>query len=137
MADLPPFSEDLREVLHDLAEGRVHRSRHELVVDGRDLTGAFEEVLRRCGYRPARLRDMEVPRGVRFPAFFLQGGVATFGHVFREKFTEEEDRVLFGSVLRDAIGDWSVMLTRRSTEVLWVDLSRGAPFDEDRPSGGR
>ncbi len=137
MSEVPPLSEDLLEVLRDLAEGRVQRSRHDLVVDGRDLTRAFEEVLRRCGYRPARLRELEVPRGVRFPAFFLQGGVATFGHVFREKFTEGEDRLLFGSVLRDAIGDWSIMLTRRSAEILWVDLSRGTPFDEDRPSSGR
>jgi hypothetical protein len=130
-------SEETLEALHDLAEGRVHRSRHDLVVDGRDLTGDFEGVLRARGYRAARLRELEVPKGVRFPAFFLQAGTATFGHVFREKFTEGEDRVLFGSVVRDAIGDWSVMLTRRSPEILWVDLARGTPFDEDRPSGGR
>lgn len=137
MGDVPPPSEEVLEVLCDLAEGRVHRSRHDLVVDGQDFTGAFEEALHRCGYRLARLRDLEVPRGVRFPAFLLQGGLATFGHVFREKFKEDEDRVLFGSVLRDAIGDWSVMLTRRSAELLWVDLARGTPFDEDRPSAGR
>jgi hypothetical protein len=136
MAD-PPQPEDLLEVLRDLAEGRVHRSRHELVLDGRDLTEAFEEALRKSGYRPARLRELEVPRGVRIPAFYLKEGVATFGHVFREKFSEIEDRVIFGSVIRDGRGDWSVMLTRRSTEILWVDPSRGTPFDEDRPSAGR
>jgi hypothetical protein len=135
MADPPP--DDLLEALRDLAEGRVHRSRQELVLDGRDFTQAFEEVLRRSGYRAARLRELEVSRGVRFPAFFLREGVATFGHVFREKFSEAEDRMLFGSVIRDGRGDWSVMLTRRSTEILWVDLTRGTPFDEDRPSGGR
>jgi hypothetical protein len=130
-------SPEILEALADLAEGRVHRSRHELVLDGRDFTGAFEEILRRCGYRPARLRELEVPRGVRLSAFYLKEGMATFGHVFREKFSDVEDRVLFGSVVRDGRGDWSVMLTRRSTETLWVDPSSGTPFDEDRPSSGR
>ena len=36
----------------------------------------------------------------RFPAFLLRNGVAHSGHAFREKFTEAEDRVLFGSVVR-------------------------------------
>jgi hypothetical protein len=135
MADVP-LHEDLLETLRDLAAGRVLRSRHGLVIDGRDCTTAFEGILAGGGYRLARLRDREVPRSTRFPAFHIRAGVAHFGYVFREKFTEDEDRVLFGSVVRDWRGDWSVMLTRRSTDEIWVDLDHGIPFDEDRPTGG-
>jgi hypothetical protein len=28
------------------------------------------------------------------------------------------------------------MLTRRSLETVWVNLDKGVPFDEDRPSDG-
>ena len=125
------------DALRDLARGAVHRSRHGLVVDGEDYTAVFEDVLRREGYAPARLNALTVPRGVRFPAFVLREGSAFFGHVFREKFTDSEDRLLFGSVVRDWRGDWEVLLTRRSTEVVWVNLGEGSPFDDERPSGGR
>ena len=129
-------SSDLVEALRDLALGRVHRSRHSLVVDGRDLTGAFQEVLAQAGYRPLRVRDVEVPRGVRLPAFYLAEGTAHFGHVFKEKFHEGETRTLFGSVVRNWRGDWEVIFTRRSPETVWVKLDEPVPFDEDRPSGG-
>lgn len=130
-------SSDLVEALRDLALGRVHRSRHSLVVDGRDLTGAFQEVLAQAGYRPLRVRDVEVPRGVRLPAFYLAEGTAHFGHVFKEKFHEGEFRTLFGSVVRNGRGDWEVILTRRSRETVWVKLDGPVPFDEDMPSAGR
>lgn len=122
--------------LRDLARGRVQRSRHALVLEGRDLTGAFAAVLEAEGYRRARVRDLEVPRGVRWPAFLLREGTAHFGHVFREKFEEDQLRTLFGSVVRDWRGDWEVILTRRSREEVWVKDSEAVPFDEDRPSGG-
>ncbi len=121
--------------LEDLAEGRVQRSRHHLLVDGRDVAPEFLRILEAHGYRPARIRDLDVPRGVRFPAFLVQGGWAEFGHVFQEKFHDVEYRTLFGSAARDWRGDWAVILTRRSPETVWVDLERGVPFDEDRPSG--
>jgi hypothetical protein len=124
------------DALRDLASGRVHRSRHDLVVDGRDLTGEFQRVLGECGYTSARIRDLSVPRGVRFPAFVITGTRADFGHVFQEKFHENEHRTLFGSVVRDWRGDWELMLTRRDSRTVWVKLDAGAPFDEDRPSGG-
>ena len=137
MAGMNPVPEDVLDALSDLAAGRLQRSRHDLVWEGRDLTPEFEAVLAKEGFAPLRLRDLAVPRGVRFPAFVLRQGTAHFGHVFREKFTESEDRLLFGSVARDGRGDWDVMLTRRSTEPVWVAMAQGTAFDEDRPSGGR
>ena len=125
------------DTLRDLARGAVHRSRHVLVLDDVDYTADFEGVLRSEHYTPARLGALTVPRGMRYPAFVLRDGAAYFGHVFREKFTESEDRLLFGSVVRDRRGDWEVLLTRRSGEVVWVNLREGTPFDDDRPSGGR
>lgn len=125
------------DTLRDLARGTVHRSRHGLVLGDVDYTADFEDVLRSEGYAPARLNTLTVPRGVRYPAFILREGLAYFGHVFREKFTESEDRLLFGSVVRDGRGDWAVLLTRRSSEVVWVNLGEGSPFDDERPSGGR
>jgi hypothetical protein len=127
-------AKEAMEALRDLAEGRVHRSRHGLVVDGLDLTEAFRGVLAECGYREERIRNLDVPDGVRFPAFLLRAGQADFGHVFREKFHDGERRTLFGSVVKDRRGDWEVLLTRRSPESVWVHLGQGAPFDEDRPS---
>ncbi len=128
--------DEILEALRDLALGRVHRSRHDLAVDGRDLTALFTRVLQDSGYTPSRLRDLSVPPGIRLPAFVITGGRADFGHVFLEKFNDGEARLLFGSVARDWRGDWDLMLTRRSTETVWVKLDGGVPFDEDRPSGG-
>lgn len=128
--------DEVLEALEDLALGRVHRSRHELVVDGRDLTDLFIQVLGDSGFSPARIRDLSVPRGVRVPAFVLTGTRADFGHVFQEKFHDGEFRLLFGSVARDWRGDWDLVLTRRDARTVWVKLDGGVPFDEDRPSGG-
>lgn len=130
------ISREILEALSDLASGRIHRSRHDLVLDGRDCTVAFEQALRDAGFVRVRVRDLDLPAGKRFPAFLLRNGVAHFGHAFREKFTEAEDRALFGSVVRDWRGDWEIMLTRRSAEWIWVQLAKGSPFDDERPSGG-
>lgn len=129
-------SREILEALSDLASGRIHRSRHDLVLDGRDCTMAFERALREAGFVRTRVRDLNLPAGMRFPAFLLRDGVAHFGHAFREKFTNAEDRVLFGSVVRDWRGDWEIMLTRRSAEWIWAHLAKGTPFDDERPSGG-
>ena len=127
---------EIGETLRDLAEGRVQRSRHGLVMFGEDQSALFARVLRTAGYGALRVREIPVASGVRFPAWVIRAGTAHFGHVFLEKFSENERRVLFGSVVRDWRGDWEVILTRASREIVWVNLDRGSPFDEDRPSGG-
>jgi hypothetical protein len=105
-------------------------------MEGGDQSGLFERVLEGSGYRPLRVREIVIPPGVRFPAWVIREGTAHFGHVFLEKFSEGERRPLFGSVVRDWRGDWELILTRASRETVWVNLEQGAPFDEDRPSGG-
>jgi hypothetical protein len=127
---------DARDALTDLAEGRIQRSKHALILDGADLALFFEKALEDAGFKPLKVRDLAISKAVRYPAWVIREGTAHFGHVFQEKFTEEERRTLFGSVVRDWRGDWELMLTRRSRETVWVNLDQGAPFDEDRPSGG-
>ena len=124
------------EALRDLAEGGVQRSKHGLILGGDDLSERFERILEAAGYRPVKIRETRIPAGMRYPAWVLRDGTAHFGHVFLEKFSECERRVLFGSVVRDWRGDWEVTLTRASRETVWVNLETGSPFDEDRPSGG-
>ncbi|MGA9752606.1 MAG: hypothetical protein WBS54_12540 [Acidobacteriota bacterium] len=128
--------DEFRETLRELAQGKIQRSRHDLRVDGTDATEEFQAVLRECGYEPARIREISIPRGMRFPAWVFRESLADFGYVFKEKFSESEVRILFGSVVRDWRGDWEVMLTRRSGQPVWVNLREGVPFDEDRPSPG-
>jgi len=130
------MSSSLMETLRDLAAGRVQRSRHELVVDGVGHAKDFMDALKLEGYKPMKVRDVEPPAGIRYPAFVIRDDTADFGYVFHEKFADKEWRVLFGSVVRDWIGDWEIMLTRRSLETVWVNLDKGVPFDEDRPSDG-
>jgi hypothetical protein len=129
-------SNELEQTLRDLAEGRVQRSRHALKWEGEDLSPRFERILEAAGYRPLKIRDARIQAGIRFPAWVLRDGTGHFGHVFQEKFSEGERRVLFGSVVRDWRGDWEVTLTRSSRETVWVNVDQGSPFDEDRPSGG-
>jgi hypothetical protein len=127
---------EMLETLRDLASGRLQRKRHDLHVQGQDLSGLFEEVLRTEGFVSLRIRDLRLAPGLRHPAWFLKDGDAHFGHVFLEKFEEGSRRPLFGSVVRDWRGDWAVTLTRSSRETVWVKTSEAQPFDEDRPSGG-
>ncbi|MEW6758322.1 MAG: hypothetical protein AB1347_08885 [Acidobacteriota bacterium] len=130
------MDDEVVEALKDLASGRHQRTRHDLRLGGRDLSAAFEEVLRREGFVPLRVRDLRLAPGLRHPAWVLRDGEAHFGHVFLEKFDEVSRRPLFGSVVRDWRGDWAVMITRSSRETVWVRTSEAQPFDEDRPSGG-
>lgn len=136
MEPLQSVPQDLLEALRDLAKGRFHRSRQDLAVDGKDASDIFRAVLSEEGYRPMKIRELSIERGVRYSAFLIRGSTAHFGHVFIEKFHEDETRTLFGSVVRDWRGDWDVVLTRRSTEEVWVNLDQRSPFDENRPSAG-
>ncbi len=128
-----PFTE--LTALRDLAAGRgVKRGRHELRVDDEDRTGLFLEALRLEGFEPARVRDVEVALGERVPAFLVREGRADFGWVFREKFTAERSRQIFGSVVRNARGEWEIQLGPGSGETVYVQLSGRMTTDPDRPS---
>ncbi len=119
----------------DLAAGRgVKRGRHALQVDDEDHGGLFLEALRLEGFEPLRVRDVEIARGERVPAFLLREGHADFGWVFWEKFTAERWRKLFGSVVRNAKGDWAFQLGIGSRKPIYVNVALRVPTDPDRPS---
>jgi len=129
-----PHLAEVRAALEEIVRGRdVRRLRHELQVGGMDYTDAFREILVRHGYRPLRVREVEVAADERAPAFLVEPGWATFGHVFWEKFTQTKRRKLFGSVLRDAKGDWAVILGVNSAVEVYVDPARREKVDPDRP----
>jgi hypothetical protein len=126
---------DLLQASRDLAAGRgVKRGRHDLHVDGEDLSGLFLEALRIEGFEPARVRDVDVSPGERVPAFLVRDGRADFGWVFWEKFTEERSRKLFGSVVRNARGDWEIQLGTGSRESVHVQPAGRMTTDPERPS---
>jgi hypothetical protein len=77
---------------------------------------------------------VEIAHGERVPAFLVREGHADFGWVFWEKFTADRWRKLFGSVVRNAKGDWAIQLGTGSREPVHVDLTRRVPVDPDRPS---
>ena len=121
--------------LRDLAAGRgVKRGRHVLRIGEEDLGELFLEALRLEGFEPARVREVDVALGERVPAFLVREGRADFGWVFREKFTAERSRKLFGSVVRNARGDWEIQLGPGSDETVYVQLSGRMTTDPDRPS---
>ena len=121
--------------LRDLAAGRgVKRGRHDLHVDAEDLSPLFLEALRLEGFEAARVRDVEVGPGERVPAFLVRDGRADFGWVFWEKSTPERSRKLFGSVVRNAKGDWEIQLGTGSREPVHVQPGGRMATDPDRPS---
>ena len=121
--------------LRDLAAGRgVKRGRHELRVDGEDHRALFLEALRLEGFEPVRVRDVDVSPGERVPAFLVRGDRADFGWVFWEKFTDRRSRKLFGSVVRNAKGDWEIQLGAGSREEVHVRHAGRMKMDSDRPS---
>jgi hypothetical protein len=128
--ETPPLS-----ALRDLAAGRgVKRGRHTLRVDGEDVSSDFLEALRLEGFVPIRVRDVDVALGERVPAFLVRGDRADFGWVFFEKFTERRSRKLFGSVVRNARGDWDIQLGRGSPEPIHARIAERRTMDPDRPS---
>lgn len=111
----------------------VKRGRHDLILNEKDLTATFIEVLREHRFRPMTVREVEVAPGERVPAFYLAGGTATFGWVFWEKFTEQKKRKLFGSVTRDGKGDWAIQVPPSRNDVLYVCPEEKTEMDIDHP----
>jgi len=126
---------DVLSAFRDLAAGRgVKRGRHALRVSTRDRSELFLEALRLEGFKRALVRDVEVALGERVPAFLVREGRTDFGWVFWEKFTGERSRKLFGSVVRNAKGDWEIQLGTGSSEAVHVNLGARVAVDPDRPS---
>ena len=121
--------------LDEIVLGRnVRRTRHALAVDGRDWTEAFRGRLAAHGFAPMRVREVAIAVDERVPAFLIEPGTATFGYVFWEKFTDIKKRKLFGSTLRNAQGDWAVILGVGTQTELWVQSGWKEKVDPDRPA---
>jgi hypothetical protein len=133
------FSEEheigITESLKDLATGHgVKRTRHDLIVDGRDYSDHFIHVLSEVGFVPVTVADAPVKPGERIPAFYINDSVAYFGWVFYEKFTTRKIRKLWGSVIRNRKGDWAIQISPKKDILVYADINRKTEMDLDRPT---
>lgn len=134
--DREPFHNELHEVFRDIIDGRiVKRAKHELKWDTRDVTFDFIDALTAAGYKQTLVQDVDVQPGERVPAFFIEDGVAYFGWVFWEKFSQLKLRKLFGSVVRNAKGDWAVQISDKRRSVIYANTRLKTEMDIENPSG--
>ncbi|HGY55572.1 MAG TPA: hypothetical protein ENK44_07730 [Caldithrix abyssi] len=121
---------EITEILDDIVLGRgVKRSIHNLEYDNNIYTSLFIDRLRLFKYRPLSVKDIEVKVGQRIPAFLLRGKTAIFGYVFWEVFSEKRKRKLWGSVVRNAKGDWKYTLPGNSDTVVFANLAKPEEID--------
>ena len=121
---------DLDAALDAIIDGdSVRRGRHALD----DAVPRFRERLEGLGFRPTTVRETEPGPGMRIPTFLIRDDEAIFGYVFLEKFTLEKARRLFGSVERNAKGDWAVILGISSRRVIYACPERAVSYDEEHP----
>lgn len=78
--------------------------------------------------------SIDVEPGHRVPAFYVENTVAYFGWVFWEKFWENRMRKLWGSVVRNARGDWKIQITPQKETTIYANASVRYEMDLDRPS---
>ena len=126
---------NLDSVFEDIITGQgVHRSKHELRLDGTDVTPEFLVALKRQGYVPTTVGEVEVQKGERVPAFYVKESTAYFGWVFWEKFTQWKLRKLWGSVVRNKKGDWAIQLPPNKAVTIYANRSLKIEMDIDHPS---
>ena len=126
--------ERLREAIRAIIEGKsVKRIRHELRFEGRDIEPLFREELSRRGYRPTTVGAVDVSPGGRVPAFYLADGTAFFGWVFWEQFTSWKLRKLWGSVLKNRLGDWEIQIPATRETPIFANESLHLEMDIDHP----
>ena len=126
---------DIRAALKEIIEGRnVKRSRHDLRIEAADLTPLFLEMLHELHYLPATVSDTPVSPGERAPAFYIVDGVAHFGWVFWEKFTERKLRKLFGTVVKNRKGDWAIQIPGHEPTTIYVNSDARIAMELDNPS---
>jgi hypothetical protein len=133
---MAPHSPELNEVLSDIIEGKiVKRAKHELKWQARDVSLEFIDALTRHHYVRTTVAQVSVKPGERVPAFYLDGGYAYFGWVFWERFSQLTLRKLFGSVVRNAKGDWAIQIPEKRTTIIYANLSLKSEMDIETPSG--
>ena len=129
----PIESGDLHHALKALILGDgVRRTSHELKLDGIDVSDQFRDELSRAGYDETAVEDVDIRPGERVPAFHLEKGYAHFGWIFWELFSPDRRRKIFGSVSKNAKGDWAIVLARKA--MVYSSPSRKEPMDVDHPS---
>ena len=135
MEKLTASRANLDAVFDDIITGQgVHRSRHELRLDDTDVTYQFVLSLRRHGYEPTTVGEVDVQPGERVPAFLIQESTAHFGWIFWEKFTEWKLRKLWGSVVRNKKGDWAIQLPPNKPTTIYANTALKLEMDIDHPS---
>lgn len=123
----------LDEAFEDIITGRgVKRSKHELLHNGISVESQFKGALQRLGFQSTTVDDVNVRIGERVPAFFLENSVAYFGWVFWEKFTEKKARKLWGSVLRNAKGDWAIQIPPTKPIPIYANPGQKIEMEVDR-----
>ncbi len=128
--------QDLHQALNDIIEGKtVKRSRHELIWNARDVSQEFLAALEEAGYKRTLVEAVDIRPGERVPAFTIDDGVAFFGWVFWEKFSSRKLRKLFGSVIRNAKGDWAVQIPVNGRSVIFANSLLKSEMDIENPSG--
>ncbi len=129
-------SSHLKEVLADIIDGRiVKRAKHELMWEGREVSLEFLDVLVEHGYKATTVDKIDIQPGDRVPAFYLDKGVAYFGWVFWEKFTQLKLRKLFGSVVRNDAGDWAIQISAKRNTIIYANSALKTEMDIENPSG--
>jgi hypothetical protein len=127
---------ELNEVLVDIIEGKtVKRAKHKLLWEGRDVSLDFINELTARGYRPITVSKVNIAPGERVPAFYLHEGYAYFGWVFWEKFSQLRLRKLFGSVVRNGLGDWAIQISEKQNIIIYANVNMKSEMDIENPSG--
>lgn len=126
--------ERIKQACRDFITGRVAGpSRLDLLLDGRDQSDLFRKVLAECGFRKTTVDAVKVAPGQRVPAFVLQEHEAYFGWIFWEKFTGVKMRKLWGSVVRNAKGDWLIQIPAGKHISVYANSSRRLSMDMEKP----
>lgn len=125
----------VREALRDIIEGKnVKRIIHELLYEGTNVTPIFIEELERARYEKKTVGSVKAEPGERIPAFYIEGTVAYFGWVFWEQFTSWKMRKLWGSVVKNARGDWDRQIPPSRNTIIYANESMKLEMDIDHPA---
>ena len=126
---------DVREALQEIIDGKiVHRGKHELVWEGKNVVRKFTALLIASGYQSMTVREIDISPGERVPGFILRGTTAYFGWVFWEKFTPRQIRKLWGSVIRNEKGDWAIQIPPGNPEPVFVNGKQKMQMDIEKPA---
>jgi hypothetical protein len=126
---------DVRQALQEIIDGKiVHRGKHELVWEGKNVVDEFTTRLIASGYEIRTVKEIDISPGERVPGFIIRGSTAYFGWVFWEKFTPRQIRKLWGSVVRNEKGDWAIQIPPANAEPIFVNRNQKTQMDIENPA---